>query len=179
MAREIARGDVLCKALLVSAYHRININFVFSVATPSASHVLTRVYRLSEPQAYVRISVAVHSAIHLMSHNAGFVSGAPHFMLFHVSWYVILSRGVPHVVAFKVSWYYTWRGISRTQISWYYMWRCLSRNPVACKSMVTRQISKSHTLTFACDTCKLTRVCEVIVELYHIHQYFMIKITEV
>ena len=83
MAREIARGDVLCEALLVSAYHRINI---FSVATPSALHVLTRVYRYSEPQAYVRISVAVHSAIHLMSHNAGFVSGAPRFMLFHVSW---------------------------------------------------------------------------------------------
>ena len=87
MAREIARGDVLCEALLVSAYHRININFFFSVATPSASHVLTRVYRYSEPQAYyVRISVAVHFAIHLMSHNAGFVSGAPRFMLFHVSW---------------------------------------------------------------------------------------------
>ena len=164
MAREIARGDVLCEALLVSAYHRININFFFSVATLSASHVLTRVYRLSEPQAYVCISVAVHSAKHLMSHNAGFVSVAPRFMLFHVSWYmyVISSR----VVAFEVSWYYTWRGISRTQISWYYTWRCPSRNPVACKSMVTRQISKSHTLTFACDTCKLTRVCEVIVELY-------------
>ena len=86
MAREIARGDVLCEALLVSAYHRININFFFSVATPSALHVLMRVYRYSEPQAYVRISVAVHSAIHLMSHNAGFVSGAPRFMLFHVSW---------------------------------------------------------------------------------------------
>ena len=43
MAREIVRGDVLCEALLVSAYHRININFFFSVATPrpSASHVLT------------------------------------------------------------------------------------------------------------------------------------------
>ena len=27
MAREIAGGDVLCEALLVSAYHRININF--------------------------------------------------------------------------------------------------------------------------------------------------------
>ena len=40
MAREIVRGDVLCEALLVSAYHRININFFFSVATPSASHVL-------------------------------------------------------------------------------------------------------------------------------------------
>ena len=101
MAREIARGDVLCEALLVSAYHRINIKFFFSVATPSASHVLTRVYRLSEPQAYVRISVAVHSAIHLMSHNAGFVSGAPRFMLFHVSWYVIF-----------ISWRSTWRGIS-------------------------------------------------------------------
>ena len=75
MAREIARGDVFCKALLVSTYH-----------TPSASHVLTRVYKYSEPQAYVRIFVAVHSAIHLMSHNTGFVSGAPHFMLFHVSW---------------------------------------------------------------------------------------------
>ena len=79
---------------------------------------------------------------------------------------VILSRGVPRVVVFQVSWYYTWRGISRTQISWYYTWRCPSRNPVACKSMVTRQIFKSHTLTFACDTCKLTWVCEVIVELY-------------
>ena len=54
MAREIARGDVLCEALLVNAYHRININFFFSVATPSASHVLTRVYRYSEPQAYIR-----------------------------------------------------------------------------------------------------------------------------
>ena len=32
--------------------------------------------------------------------------------------------------------------------------------------MVTWQIFKSHMLTFACDTCKLTRVCEVIVELY-------------
>ena len=32
--------------------------------------------------------------------------------------------------------------------------------------MVTRRIFKSRTLTFACDTCKLTRVCEVIVELY-------------
>ena len=90
MAREIGRGEVLCEALLVSAYHRININFFFSVATPSASHILTRVYRYSEPQAYVRISVAVHSAIHLMSHNASFVNGAPHLMLFHVSWY----RGV-------------------------------------------------------------------------------------
>ena len=30
MAREIARGDVLCEALLVSAYHRININFFLS-----------------------------------------------------------------------------------------------------------------------------------------------------
>ena len=77
-----------------------------------------------------------------------------------------LSHGVPRVVAFHVSWYYTWRGISRTQISWYYTWRCPSCNPVTCKSMVTRQIFKSHTLTFACDTCKLTRVCEVIVELY-------------
>ena len=86
MAREISRGDVLCEALLVSAYHRININFFFSVATPSASHVLTRVYRYSEPQAYIHISVAVHSAMHLMSHNAGFVSGAPRFMLFHASW---------------------------------------------------------------------------------------------
>ena len=86
MAREIARGDVLCEALLVSAYHRININFFFSVATPSASHILTRVYRYSVPQAYVRISVAMHCAIHLMSHNVGFVSGAPRFMLFHVSW---------------------------------------------------------------------------------------------
>ena len=86
MAREIARGDVLCEALLVSAYHRININFFFSVATPSASHVLTRVYRYSEPQAYVRISVAVYSTIHLMSHNAGFVSDAPRFIAFHVSW---------------------------------------------------------------------------------------------
>ena len=79
---------------------------------------------------------------------------------------VILSRGIPRVVAFHVSWYYTWCGISRTQILWYYTWRCPSRNPVACKSMVTRQIFKSHTLTFACDTCKLRRVCEVIVELY-------------
>ena len=70
------------------------------------------------------------------------------------------------VVAFQVSWYYTWRGISRTQILWYYTWHCPSRNPVACKSMVTRQIFKSHTLTFVCDTCKLTCVCEVIVELY-------------
>ena len=165
MAREIARGDVLCEALLVSAYHRININFFFSVATPSASHVLTRVYRYFEPQAYVRISVAVHSVIHPMSHNAGFVSGTPRFMLFHVSM-VILSRGVPRVVAFHVSWYYTWRGISHTQISWYYTWRCPSRNPVACKSMVTRRIFKSHTLTFACDMCKLTRMCEVIAELY-------------
>ena len=86
MAREIARGDVLCKAMLVSAYHRININIFFSVSTPSASHILTRVYRYSEPQAYVRISVAVYSAIHLMSHNTGFVSGAPRFMLFHISW---------------------------------------------------------------------------------------------
>ena len=86
MAREIAIGDVLCEALLVSAYHTININFFFSVATPSALHVLTRVYRYSEPQTYVRISVAVHSAIHLMSHSSGFVSGAPHLMLFHVSW---------------------------------------------------------------------------------------------
>ena len=86
MAREIAIGDVLCVALLVSAYHTININFFFSVATPSASHVLTCVYRYSEPQAYVRISVAVHSTIHLMSHNGGFVSGAPRLMLFHVSW---------------------------------------------------------------------------------------------
>ena len=86
MAREIARGDVLCEAPLVSAYHRININFFFSVAIPSTSHVLTRVYRYSEPQAYVRISFAVHSAIYLMSHNASFVSGAPRFMLFHVSW---------------------------------------------------------------------------------------------
>ena len=25
MAREIARGDMLCEALLVSAYHRINM----------------------------------------------------------------------------------------------------------------------------------------------------------
>ena len=166
MAREIARGDVLCEALLVSAYHRININLFFSVATPSASHVLTRVYRYSEPQAYVRISVAVHSAIHLMSHNAGFVSGAPRFMLIIPCLMVILSRGVPRVVAFQVSWYYTWRGISCTQISWYYTWRCPSRNPVACKSMVTRRFFKSHTLTFACDTCKLTRVCEVIVEPY-------------
>ena len=166
----------MCEALLVSAYHRININFFFSVATPSTSHVLTRVYRLiSEPQAYVRISVAVHSAIHLMSHNAGFVSGAPRFMLFHVSWYVISSRGVPRVVAFEVSWYYTWRGISRTQISWYYTWRSPSRNPVACKSMVTRQISKSHTLTFACDTRKLTRVCEVIVELYRIEKLLFLR----
>ena len=107
MAREIARGDVLCEALLVSAYHKLNINFVFSVATPSASHILTRVYRLSEPQAYVRISVAVHSAIHLMSHNAGFVSGAPRFMLFHVSWYVI------YLVAFHVSWHLKFRGTTR------------------------------------------------------------------
>ena len=83
MARETARGDVLCEALFVSAYHRININFFFSVATPSASHVLTHVYRYSEPQAYERISVAMHSTIHLISHNAGFVSGAPRFMLFH------------------------------------------------------------------------------------------------
>ena len=45
MVRKIARGDMLCEALLVSAYHTININFFFSVATPSASHVLTRVYR--------------------------------------------------------------------------------------------------------------------------------------
>ena len=83
---EVARGDALCEALLVSAYHRISINFFFSVATPSALQVLTRVYRYSEPQNYIRISVAVYSAIHLMSHNAGFVSGAPRFMLFHVSW---------------------------------------------------------------------------------------------
>ena len=83
MAREIARGDVLCEALLVSAYHRININFFFSVATPSASHILTHVYRYSEPQVYVRISVAVYSTIHLISHNASFVTGAPRF---HVSW---------------------------------------------------------------------------------------------
>ena len=55
MAREIARGDVLCEALLVSAYHRININFFFSVATPSASHVLTRVCTgiLSHKPTYV------------------------------------------------------------------------------------------------------------------------------
>ena len=141
MAREIARGDVLCEALLVSPYHRININFFFSVATPSASHVLTRVYRYFEPQAYVRISVAVHSAINLTSHNAGFVSGAPCFMLFmshgnFISWRST-CRGVPRVMALQVSWYYTWHGISRTQISWYYTWRCPSRNPVVCKSMVT------------------------------------------
>ena len=79
---------------------------------------------------------------------------------------VILSRGIPRVVAFQVSWYYTWRGILRTQISWYYTWHCPSRNPIVCKSMVTWQIFKSRTLTVACDTCKLTRVCEVIVELY-------------
>ena len=85
---------------------------------------------------------------------------------------VILSRGVPCVMAFHVLWYYMWRGISRTQISWYYTWRCPSRNPVACKSMVTRQIFKSHTLTFVCDMCKLTRVCEVIVELYRISKYY-------
>ena len=78
---------------------------------------------------------------------------------------VILSRGVPRVVAFQVSWYYTWRGISRTQIL---TWRCPSCNPVACKSMVTRRIFMSHTLTFVCDTWKLTRVCQVIVELYRI-----------
>ena len=164
MVREIAREDVLCEALLVSAYHTININFFFSVATPSASHVLTRVYRYSEPQAYVRISVAVHSAIHLMSQRRFHQWCST----FHVipCLMVILSCSAPRVVAFQVSWYYTWRGISRTQISWYYTWRCPSRNPVACKSMVTRRIFKSHTLTFACDTCKLTRVCEVIVELY-------------
>ena len=82
MAREIARGDVLCEALLVSPYHTININFFFSVATPSASHVLT-VCTGIEPQAYVRMSVAVHSAINL---NAAFVSGAPSLVLFHISW---------------------------------------------------------------------------------------------
>ena len=80
-------------------------------------------------------------------------------MAFHVSWH-LKFRG-------------TTRGISRTQISWYYTWRSPSRNPVACKSMVTRQISKSHTLTFACDTRKLTRVCEVIVELYRRSQEWM------
>ena len=84
--QEKLQGDMLCEALLVSAYHRININFSFSVATPSALYVLMCVYRYSEPQAYVRISVVVYCAIHLMSHNAGFVSGAPSFMLFHVSW---------------------------------------------------------------------------------------------
>ena len=85
MAREIARGDVLCEALLVSPYHTLNINFFFSVATPSASHVLM-VCTGIQPQAYVRMSVAVHSAINLISHNAPFVSGAPSLVLFHISW---------------------------------------------------------------------------------------------
>ena len=106
------------------------------------------------------ISVAVHSAIHLMSQNASFVSGAPRLM-------VLSSRGVPCVVAFQVSWYYTWRGTPRNQVSLHYTWRCTSCDPAACKSMLTRKIFQSYTLTFACDTRKLLRVCKVIVELNH------------
>ena len=105
MAREIARGDVLCEALLVSAYLRININFFFSVATPSVLHVLTRVYRYSDPQAYVRISVAVHSAIHLMSHNV-------HVSCYSISHGNLISwhstcRGVSSFVVLHVAWHFT------------------------------------------------------------------------
>ena len=114
MAREIARGDVLCEALLVSAYHRININFFFSVAIPSASHVLTRVFRYSEPQAYVRIllpcipryischitpvsSVVLHISCYSMSHG-NFISwrstsrGISSFVVLHVAWYFTHSN---------------------------------------------------------------------------------------
>ena len=111
MAREIAKGDVLCEALLVSAYHTIYINFFFSVATPSALHVLTRVYRYFEPQAYVRISVAVHSAIYLMSHNGG-LSVALHVSCYSMSHGNFISwrstcRGISSFVVLHVAWHFT------------------------------------------------------------------------
>ena len=108
MAREIAsRSSTRCAvrrlvSKLVMAYHTININLFFSVTTPSASParfdacVATGI--LSHKPTYV--SVAVHSAIPHMSHNASLVSGAPRLM-------VLSSRGVPRVMAFQVSWYYT------------------------------------------------------------------------
>ena len=40
-------------------------------------------------------------------------------------------------------------------------------------NLITRQIFKSHMLTLACDTCKLTRMCEVIVELYCTSMHIM------
>ena len=111
MAREIASCSSTRHAVqspvgkLVMAYHTININFFFSEATPSALHISMHVYRYSEPQAYVCISVAVYSAIHLTSHNASFVSGAPHLRVFHVSWYF-------HLVVFHMSWHFKSRGIT-------------------------------------------------------------------
>ena len=111
MAREIVSRSSTRHAVqspigkLIMTYHTININFFFSVAAPSALHVLTRMHRYSEPHAYVCMSIAVHSAIHLMSHNVGFVSGAPHLMVFHVSWYF-------HLVAFHVSWHFKSRSIT-------------------------------------------------------------------
>ena len=109
MTREIARGDVLCEALLVSAYHRININFFFSVATPSASHVLTCVYRYSEPQAYVRISVAVHSAIHLIAPVSSVVLHVSCYSMSHgnfISWRST-CRGISSFVVLHVAWHFT------------------------------------------------------------------------
>ena len=85
-----------------------------------------------------------------------------------------------------ISWRSTYRGISSfvvLHVAWHFTHSNLvvlhmgfpSRNPVACKSMVTRQIFKSYTLTFACDTCKLTHVCEVIVELYRKRKAWLVE----
>ena len=73
MVREIASSSPTRRAVqspvgkLVMAYHTININFFFSVATQSASHVLMPVYRYSEPQAYIRTYVCCR-ALHNTSH---------------------------------------------------------------------------------------------------------------
>ena len=125
MAREVARRSSTRRAVrslvgkLVMAYHTININFFFSVATPSTLHVLTCMYRYSEPQAYVHICCcALRNTSHVTKCQFCQWCSTSHGTF--ISW-SSMCCGIPSLVVLHVAWHSTQSSLIALHMALHFM----------------------------------------------------------